>query len=117
MKRTTGLIGNHSKMIILSNANKTVWSYMLTSNVLTSLQKNNTSSLLSVYPNPSKSKVVIELEQKHESRSYHLRDLKGRLIQTGQTPSTHLFSLDLSQLNNGTYYLNIDELLVRLIKD
>lgn len=117
MRRTGGLVGNHSKMIIISNANRTVWSYMLSSEVLTNLNENTSKKLIQVYPNPGSSTININLTDDLISTNYVIQDTDGRSVLSGITSSTGHQSIDISTLKKGVYSLKITDYVARIVKN
>ncbi len=59
---------------------------------------------VSVYPNPSKGVISIE---SNENLTINITDITGRKV-VENTTIIHSGSIDLSKLNNGVYFVNID---------
>ena len=68
-------------------------------------EKINTE--LMVYPNPTTSDVILEMEQEHmENLNYFLFDAKGELLLSGKTIDTHT-ALPTSTFSSATYFLKV----------
>jgi hypothetical protein len=75
-------------------------------NCVTGIDENNNTRDVSVYPNPSNGLVTIESMKPF--RKTEVFDILGNLIYNETTETTQKMSLDLSQLQNGMYFIRID---------
>jgi outer membrane protein assembly factor BamB len=64
------------------------------------------ASLLSIYPNPSSSRVYIKADYSLSGKIYSLIDLNGRTLKTGTVAENT--ELDLIEFSSGLYYLKIE---------
>jgi hypothetical protein len=79
----------------------------------TSIEENNNSSIISIYPNPNQGKVHIELA---EDTDIQLINTIGQIVYKGSLKSGHN-TLNLSSLSEGIYYLNLkNEGIIRVHK-
>ncbi len=60
--------------------------------------------LVSVYPNPAKNLLNVELLGTNEKAIFQIFSISGQLMQTGSLSN----SLDVSYLNNGVYFIRIE---------
>ena len=67
----------------------------------------NENDNISVYPNPAKDHVRIELSDNSASQSIEIYSLDGRLVETFQETSLHDNTIDISGLNAGMYIMKI----------
>lgn len=69
---------------------------------------NNSYPLLSVYPNPTKDIVNIDLT-KINDRNIQLKviDITGKVIHSEKSCSTNIVSLDFTKYQSGVYFINI----------
>lgn len=68
-----------------------------------------------VYPNPSHSIVHVELTNRGET-AYTLSDIGGQLLQLG-TLTSNDFTLDISDLPKGMYFLEVGSRRYKVVKD
>lgn len=63
---------------------------------------------IKVYPNPAQNILTVELGQSVSSVEsiVYLYDLQGRVINSQKT-NLNILQIDVSELNSGTYYLNV----------
>lgn len=70
---------------------------------------------ISIYPNPTRDKLYINLEQNPNTR-ISLTDLSGRKMNFENSTEGNNIVLDLSHLPTGLYLINLDELSYRVFK-
>ncbi|MEZ4724354.1 MAG: T9SS type A sorting domain-containing protein [Candidatus Kapaibacterium sp.] len=61
----------------------------------------------SIYPNPTTSSLSIELEDVELITSYKITDTKGKQVLTGSLSPSSLVSIDVEQLTNGVYIIEL----------
>jgi hypothetical protein len=61
--------------------------------------------LLTIYPNPTYDEITIESNSRIVKVA--IFDMSGRLIHAGNIPSLHVTQIDLTDLNNGSYFVRI----------
>jgi subtilisin-like proprotein convertase family protein len=67
----------------------------------------NSTELFSVYPNPTNGLLNIQLSQEYENLIIEVFDMKGLLVESKSYDHLNTISMDLSQLNRGTYILRL----------
>jgi len=70
---------------------------------------------VSIYPNPSNSKITINNDNFREAMSYDIVNIAGQVIQTGEITSKK-HQIDLTNLSASTYFLNIGTGTFKIIK-
>jgi len=70
----------------------------------------NTESKVSVFPNPTKS--YLNIAGLNTNTDFVMYDKLGKIVKSGTTSS----EIDISSLNDGVYYLKIDNLTHKIIK-
>jgi hypothetical protein len=66
------------------------------------------SNVFTVYPNPAKSSLTVSGEfEKNEKVKYEITDLIGRTVLTSEVNASEKFSIPISSLNTGVYFLKI----------
>ncbi len=77
----------------------------------TGIGQTNSTLDVNVYPNPASDKINVEINSlDNEPVSYSISDLSGRTIKNGQlgsAMSNSTFSIDISDMYNGSYLLTI----------
>lgn len=101
-----------------SSEKESLWSNAIQAEVLTAISNQiNGSTQVKVYPNPANHTLNVRL--KHFSpikmNNYQIKDISGKIIRrekiSGLNSGDYFhFDVDLSHLQSGTYYLNIEEL-------
>jgi len=78
-------------------------------------------SRISIYPNPIKNFVHVELDE-HKNLNYHLFNIYGSLVAQGKLVDKQIHQIDMSYLPSGTYFLEItvlglqDKVVEKLVK-
>jgi predicted secreted hydrolase len=62
---------------------------------------------LHIYPNPADQLLTIELNNNYKLVNYRITDTKGQIILQKQVASGNKFSVDVSSLSSGTYFIEI----------
>ena len=75
---------------------------------VTGIESHNSKFDVSVFPNPTQSRVVIESEILKEFEKITLTDEKGSIIQVISGVSDTRLEIDLSNYASGTYMLNLE---------
>lgn len=115
--QTPGLaILYHNSTIKFSLINNSVWTYMLTSAITTSINDIKDINEFSNYPNPTASVINIHSESNLIDKTYTVQTLAGQTILTGKSSNTNFFSIDFSSLENGIYFVTIDKKTCKIIK-
>ena len=68
---------------------------------------NNSKGLFSVYPNPSSSKISINLDSNWQQGEIHLYDIAGKELKRFDISEVNKFEIDVSDIPNGVYFLFI----------
>jgi hypothetical protein len=72
-------------------------------------------STFSIFPNPANLQITIKLDQFESAVTYQIRDLTGRLVLNGNAAFQE-FSVDLSKLPSGPYFIEISSELGRSVQ-
>jgi len=64
-------------------------------------------STYTIYPNPTTSSLSVELENEALSTSYIITDTKGKQVLTGSLSPSNLVSIDVEQLTDGVYIIEL----------
>lgn len=73
------------------------------------------NAYLTIYPNPTSGELKIKSEALR-IKSVRVFDIAGRLMQEVDDVDNMEFSLDISNLANGVYFINVDGKTIRVIK-
>ncbi len=111
-----GLLLNHSTTVKFSILNRLVWEYMLTENITTSLNELAEPNELKLYPNPSSTSMTVMSENVLHSKHYTIKNLEGQTIRQGNVQNEKSFSIDVSNLQRGIYFLNLDAQIYKFLK-
>jgi len=75
--------------------------------VLTGIGELNKSNI-SIYPNPTTNLITIKLNNLLENLSVELISIDGKIVQQQKVNNARKFTLDLSNENNGIYFLKLN---------
>lgn len=115
--QTPGLaILYHNTTTKFSLINNSVWMYMLTSVITTSINEVIGNGVFSIYPNPTFSWVNIYSDGNLFNKTYLVQNLAGQTILTGQSSNNNFFNIDFSPIENGIYFVTIDKKTYKIIK-
>lgn len=115
--QTPGLaILYHNSTIKFSLINNSVWTYMLSSEITTSINEIKDNSVFSIYPNPTFSFINIHSDINLLNKTYTVQTLAGQTILTGKSSNSSSFSIDFSSLEKGIYFITIDKKTFKVIK-
>lgn len=106
----------HNSTIRLSATNFAVWTYMLTSDVSTSVQEDVRSDTYILYPNPTHSMVNIQSESDMLGKRYTVWNAIGQLVLKGRSEESAIICIDLSSCPAGLYLVRIDNKTLSVIK-
>jgi uncharacterized repeat protein (TIGR01451 family) len=79
-----------------------------------SVNDYNLELALELFPNPAKS--VLNIKSNQSISDYKIVDIKGRVIQSQNTIQKSEFSIDLRELSNGIYFVNLQTEFGLLVK-
>ena len=68
----------------------------------------NIENSISIYPNPTQNNINVKFEETINNASYRLIDVAGREVVTSTLNGVSSLNLDLSNQNNGVYFLMIN---------
>jgi hypothetical protein len=68
----------------------------------------NIENSISIYPNPTQNNINVKFEETISNASYRLIDVAGREVVTSTLNGVSSLNLDLSNQNNGVYFLMIN---------
>ncbi len=76
--------------------------------------KINSEKTIVLYPNPAKDEIKVDIKKldlnTSEKLNYSLLDITGKVVLVGKiTTNQHLITIDLTHLNNGIYFINLDK--------
>jgi Secretion system C-terminal sorting domain len=115
--QTPGLaILYHNATTKFSTINNAVWTYMLTSPIVTGIDERIDHKTFSIYPNPTFSIVNIYSDRSLLDETFVVQNLKGETVLTGKSLKTNFLSLDFSTLESGIYFITINKKTVKIIK-
>jgi hypothetical protein len=115
--QTPGLaILYHNTTTKFSAINNSVWTYMLTSVITTSVNEVAVNSIFSMYPNPTFSFTNIYSEENVLGKTYTVKNSAGQTVLTGKSSNPNLLRIDLSTLESGIYFITIDMKTLKIIK-
>jgi hypothetical protein len=103
--QTINCIGDGTYTVIANNAGCSDTLSNFISCVVSHLPENITSDHISLNPNPTHGLVKV-ISKNNQIKNIFVQDITGKLIKQFQI-NAHLFELDLSDLNNGCYFINI----------
>lgn len=83
---------------------------------INSVNNPNSAFKFSVSPNPTSSVLSIQSTQTLNGKVYVLKDVSGKIMTSGKIAGTHPFTVDVSGLKNGVYFLSMDAYTVKIIK-
>ena len=84
----------------------------------TFVEQEHYSNKIFVYPNPATYSVEIDMGERIEELNYKLLDVLGKVVSTERITNANKFSIDISSLETGIYFLRIknkDKLIVKKI--
>ena len=70
--------------------------------------KSDLNSQISVFPNPSKDRFSVKLNNIYENIEFNIKDLNGRIVISDSINGVLEFSVNLSEFTNGIYLLEIN---------
>ena len=73
----------------------------------TGIQNIPFTSEVSIYPNPTSNSILIDIEKSIEELTITLFDLSGKTIFETAYSNVQQLTLDLVELNNGLYFLEL----------
>jgi len=115
--QTPGLaILYHNSTMKFSSINNSVWTYMLTSTITTSISEIKENNEFLIYPNPTNSFINIHSESNLFGQTYTVRNSVGQTILTGSSPNTDFINIDFSSLEHGVYFITLDKKTYKVIK-
>ena len=74
----------------------------------TYVDREQYSNSISVYPNPASYTVEIDMGERADDLSYKLIDVLGKVVSTERIINTNKFSIDISSLETGIYFLRMN---------
>lgn len=108
---------HHNSPVRRSLINDRVWEYMLDPSTFTSVNNHQLKKEIIVYPNPTHSLLNIDFDAEIDPGLIKVYNLKGQLVSQKITGPTKTVSLDLSDLANGCYFIRINKVILKAIKN
>ena len=81
---------------------------------ITGIAENESLQPINFYPNPASNQINVELDQDYSGKPYQLYSQTGQLL-IDDLISQANFSIDLSELSNGVYFIRIGDASERLV--
>ncbi|MFK7972435.1 MAG: T9SS type A sorting domain-containing protein [Bacteroidia bacterium] len=106
----------HNAPVRFSTLNNAVWTYMLTSPIVSNAEVIEEKNSIEVYPNPTKSLAKIVINKRLERKAFRILSPDGQVLKTGNISTTDSFSIDFSTFSNGLYFVEIDGQIKKVIK-
>lgn len=76
-------------------------------NLLTTINPSKNDLEISIYPNPTSNTLLIDLKKTSEFETIKFFNITGELVKTQMLKSDNLNSIDISQLEEGTYVIEL----------
>lgn len=83
------------------------------SNIIQSID-NDIEEIFSIYPNPSSDRLIIK--STIETYHYKINSIDGRIVSQGKNHSSSNKNIDVSNLNSGVYFIEIQSIKGKIIK-
>lgn len=106
---------HHNSPIKFSAINNAVWAYMLDPMIISGIETIEKHTLR-IYPNPTHTSVHIISNQKIKHPTVRVYTVSGQLLKTKNIRAFNSISIDLSDLPNGLYFIEVDKQLIKTIK-
>jgi hypothetical protein len=111
------VILNHNVPVMLSAINNNVWTYMLTSAIMTGLDNNFETANIDIYPNPGEDYICMSFKTTQNKLTYSIYNLSGQLIKTKTlTQQAEKYKIDISDLKSGLFILKVNGMTKKIIK-
>jgi hypothetical protein len=110
------VIFHHNSTVKFSALNNSVWEYMLTNEVTSSVNEQADNRRIAVFPNPTTSDVSIIFERDLHQKDYFVRNTNGQTILVGRTTESNILTISLSSFDNGIYFVSIENQTFKIIK-
>lgn len=91
----------------------TVWTYLLTSTITTSISEHNFSKKITIYPNPASNILHVEIDSNDEAFIYNSEGRIVKRVQLGPNEN----AINTLELSKGIYYIKIGSSVNKLIKN
>jgi hypothetical protein len=106
----------HNATTKFSLINNSVWTYMLTSTIATSINDLKENNVFTIYPNPIFTSANIYSNDNLFNKTYVVQNISGQTILTGKSSNSHHLIIDFSSIDNGVYFVTIDSKTIKIIK-
>jgi uncharacterized protein YxjI len=80
------------------------------------VKENSTENQFFVYPNPASNEIYINGDHLDTIANAKIYDASGKLLMNEKMPFKNKNYLNISQLNSGVYFLQIDSKTLKIIK-
>lgn len=104
---------NHNVPIKQTPLNNSVWTYMLTDSITTSIKNVFDKKTIQIFPNPTNDWIKIQ-SSKFQNKPYLIYNLTGKLIRSGMLTKQNV--IDISEMKAGLYILKIEQYSSKIIK-
>lgn len=107
---------NHNTPIKFSSINNSVWEYMLSSDVTTSLDRNVQENKFFIYPSPTHDQLHIYHSNNGKNKRCVIRNIYGQMVWSEQVEAgtTHI---DVSTFTKGVYFFSFGHETLKFIKE
>ena len=107
---------NHNSPVKFSIINNAVWTYMLNSTIISDVKTIVQKNPFQLYPNPTSSIVNIISVEKFKGKRVKVLNQSGQVLKSENITSQNSMIIDLSNLPNGFYFIEIDSQIMKIIK-
>jgi hypothetical protein len=108
---------NHGVPVKLSIINNSVWTYMLTSEIITGLEYGFETTDINIYPNPASNYILIASENLQDKITYSIYNSTRQLIKNEMLiPQDKKIMIDISDFKTGLYILKVNGMTTKIIK-
>lgn len=80
------------------------------------VDENSLANGVQLFPNPAQEQISVNLRSEAETLPLTIYDLGGKQVLTQEVAGTGVTTLSLSQLNSGVYFVNVNNQVIKLIK-
>jgi hypothetical protein len=113
----TGLTGNATYGVIVTDTTGCMDTLFVNVGSVVGISLNATHEKVNVYPNPTTGWLSIDAKHLEEQTALNLLDASGRLIFKETILPYTLHQLDLSEFESGMYFIQVNQQLIKVIKE
>ena len=105
----------HNTTTKFSTINNSVWTYILSSTI-TGFEGDYEKNISRIYPNPANGVINIFFKESLIGKTYRILNINGQTILKNKITTSNPFSIDLSALTNGLYFISVGNQAITFIK-